>query len=83
MSYKVFCTDVSLPLPLKEPDFSKLVPLVFESLDIALDFAFGRIDRRDIVWKIDGPNAFQLTKSEIERKYRAWVHSKEKTGKPF
>ncbi len=75
MPYRVFYTDVKLPSGQSQPDFSKLAPFAFDSLNVALEKAFVLIEHRAIVWKIDGPDGFQMSRAQVENAYES------KTGK--
>jgi hypothetical protein len=71
MTYKVFYTDLKLPAGVKQPDLSKLIPLEFSSRDVALDKALVLIGSRAIVWKIEGPDGFQMDRAEIDEAYHS------------
>jgi hypothetical protein len=69
MSYKVYYTDVDLSPTLQGPDLSKLIPILFDSLDVAIENAFTFIEDEAIVWGIEGPNGFQMNRAEVEKAY--------------
>jgi hypothetical protein len=71
MTYKVFSTDRKLPIGVSQPDLSKLIPLEFNSHDVALDKALVLIENKAIVWKIEGPDGFQMSMAEIDMAYRS------------
>jgi hypothetical protein len=75
MTYKVFATDMELAAGVSQPDLSKLQWLGADSRDAGLEMALRLIENNAIVWKIEGPDGFQMTRTEIEAAY----HSK--TGK--
>jgi hypothetical protein len=68
MEYKVFYTDVPTPAGWS-PDFSRLMPFVFPTREIALDKAFVLRDAGAIVWRIDGPDV-SLNREDVEREHR-------------
>lgn len=72
---KIYYTDVKLRSGQNQPDLTKLSPLGFDSLDVALEKAFVIIAKNAIVWKIEGPSEFQMDRTAVEKAY------KEKTGK--
>jgi hypothetical protein len=76
MSYQLFYTDVPLPVGQNHPDYSRLMPFAFQKEDLAIEAAFRLMEQGAIVWRIDGPDGYQMTRSEIERKYRE-VHRNE------
>jgi hypothetical protein len=66
MAYKVLYTDVALPPGVSQPDFSKLIPLSFDTRDVAVKKACELIKRGAVVWKIEGPNGVEMTRAQIE-----------------
>ena len=66
MPYKIFYTDVPLPAGQAKPDLSKLMPLVRDTRDTAIEVASQLLSRGAIVWKIEGPEK-EITRIEIER----------------
>jgi hypothetical protein len=71
MTYKVFYTDQKLPAGVSQPDLSKLISLEFGSDDVALEKALMVIENNGIVWKIEGPDGFQMSRAEIDRTYHS------------
>ncbi|HLP96951.1 MAG TPA: hypothetical protein VK149_00760 [Sideroxyarcus sp.] len=67
--YSVFYTDKPLPAGSK-PDLSFLLPLNFVIKDDALEHAFQLMESGAIVWKIEGPDGFQLDREGVEKEYR-------------
>lgn len=68
--YKIFYTDMPVAAGGKPPDLSIVIPLEFASKDDALGKAFKLIFDGAIVWKIEGPDGFNLQRTEIERQYQ-------------
>lgn len=68
--YKIYYTDVKLRTGQNQPDLTKLNPLGFDSLDVALEKAFLIIANNAIVWKIEGPNEFQMDRTVVEKAYK-------------
>ncbi len=73
--FKLYYTDMPLVAGAGEPDLSLILPLEFSSAEEALDQAFKLIDRGIVVWRIDGPEGFRLSRAEIERRYKAMPHA--------
>ena len=71
MSYKVFYTDVSLPPGVNQPNFSVLIPFVFDTRDMVLEKAFKMIEHGATVWKIEGPNGIEMSRAQIDEAYEA------------
>jgi hypothetical protein len=71
MTYKVFYTDWKLPPGVNQPDLTKLIPFEFVSRGVALERALALIENNAIVWKIEGPDGFQMTRAEIEAAYHS------------
>ena len=67
MAYRVFYTDVPLRSGMSQPDFSKLIPFSFDTRDLAVTKACEMIKHGAVVWKIDGPNGTEMTRTQIER----------------
>ncbi len=72
--FKLYYTDMPL-VPAAEPDLSLILPLEFATAEEALEEAFKLMDRKVIVWRIDGPEGFRLNRAEIERRYKAMPHA--------
>jgi hypothetical protein len=67
MLYKVFYTDVPLPIGMNEPDFSRLMPFAFPTLNEAVKKAGLLLELGAVVWKIDGLNGVEMDRAAIER----------------
>jgi len=67
MTYKVLRTDVPLPHGTKEPDFSKLVPFAFPTLEEAVKNACAFMKHGSIVWRIEGPTGLEMDRPAIEK----------------
>lgn len=65
MTYKVFYTDVPLPHAMNKPDLSRLVPLPFPTRELAVEKAREMIKRGAIVWKIEGPEGFEMSREQV------------------
>lgn len=68
---KVFYTDVALPPGVTQPDLARLIPFVFNAREVAIEKAFELIKRGAIVWRLEGPNGFVMSKDDIESAYEA------------
>jgi hypothetical protein len=72
MNFRVFYTDIPLPMTQTEPDLESLVPLQFPTKDAAIEAAIRMLGHKGaIVWQIDGPESFLLNRSEVEAIYRS------------
>lgn len=69
MKYRVFFTDV--PVPVKyEPNYSQLIPLEYDTKELAIENAFKILELPNrIVWRIDGPSNFLMTRKDLENEY--------------
>ena len=68
MAYKVYYTDVPLPVGQAEPNYAVLIPFVENTESAALDKARKILDRQAIVWRIVGPDGFRIDRADIEKR---------------
>lgn len=66
MEYRIFYTDKPLPTGQTEPDYSRILPVGYATKEIAIERAFKYMEVGAIVWKIDGPGGFLMSREEIE-----------------
>ncbi len=72
--YKLFYTDRQVPAD-RAPNLAMILPLEFGSVEEALNKAFKLIHDGAIVWKIEGPQGFNLDRTEIERRYKIFKNT--------
>jgi hypothetical protein len=73
MTYKVFYTDVPLPHGMSKPDLARLIPLQFATRELAVTKAREMIKRGAIVWKIEGPDGFEMSREQVESPKHAFT----------
>lgn len=62
-------TDVPAPTDWS-PNFAQLVPFAFDTREVALDKACLMLDHGAVVWRVDGPDGFSMSRVEVTREYR-------------
>ena len=77
MPFKIFYTDVPVPTNQAEADMSRLIPLVHDTRDGALQAACKLLAGGAIVWRIEGADGIHMTRAEIEHEcnLRRWSSS--------
>jgi len=68
--FRLFYTDVSLHDDTPTPNLSGLIPLSFNTFELALESAFRIQKMKGIVWQIDGPNNFSVDRGHVESLYQ-------------
>ena len=72
MTFKVFHSAM---LPRGQPEPPNLAVDDFATKELALEAAFALIGRRQIVWRIEGPDGYKMARRDLD------VYYNDKTGK--
>lgn len=69
MTVRVFYTDAKPAHDIREPNYKALMPFIFDTPEMAIAHAMKLIQNGAIVWRIEGPDDFLLSRTEIEDEY--------------